>query len=1414
MDELKREHDNCGIGFICNISGEKTHEIVLQGLEILDHLKHRGACGIEMNNGDGAGIMVQIPDPFFRKQFNLPDYGDYAVAMLFLSQGFQEEYAGEVKFEKIVERVGLKILGWRSLPLNFDSVGPRAGEKLPRIRQAIVSGFEKGMTDLDKERKLYLIKKEMDEGYVVSLSCKTLVYKGMLTAPQLASFYLDLKDPDFISAFAMVHTRFSTNTLPTWPLAHPYRIITHNGEINTLRGNMNGYQARKKESLNPYFPELTKALSDSAIFDSVLESLVLQGVPLIEAIMMMIPDAWEKDKTMDPKLRAFYDYHSCVMEPWDGPACIAFSDGDLIGACLDRNGLRPARYLVTKDGRLIFASETGVLDIPPEEVLEKKRLEPARMLVVDFKRQKILKDEEIKNEVARRYPYAEWLKKGLKKLEEFPLKTQERGKRDLTKLQVVFGYTQEERRLYMDSLSQGKGDPVFSMGNDAALACLSKRPRVLFDFFKQLFAQVTNPPLDAIREAFVTQMSLNLGKMGDLVKRDASECEMIRIKSPLLLPDLFLRLPAEEISLLFDKNTPLKKALDKVSETVIQKAREGAKILILSDEGISETHAAIPSLLAMGLVNHRLIEEGLRSKISIVIKTGEARQVHHFCLLLGYGAGAIYPYLVWDLLNDQEIAAYHEGALNGILKVLSKLGISAVQSYLSAQCFEIVGLSKNVVEAYFPNTPSAIGGLGLEAIEKSVWERHAEAFFKRDTTPLTLEIGGELQWKRGGEIHLFNPMTVYKLQHATRTEQYHIFQEYTDLVDRQNLVTLRGLLDFKYASNPIPIEEVESEQAILKRFAMSGMSFGAISQEVHSTLAAAMKAIGGQSNSGEGGEPPGCHTTIHQVASARFGVTSEYLANCDALQIKMAQGAKPGEGGQLPGKKVYPPIAKVRHSTPGVELISPPPHHDIYSIEDLAELIFDLKNSNPKAEVHVKLVSESGVGTIAAGVVKARADMVLISGHDGGTGASPMTGILHAGTPWEIGLSETHEVLVKNGLRSRVAIEVDGQLKTGRDIVIAALMGADRFGFGTAPLVVSGCIMMRVCHLNTCPVGVASQDPVLRKNYTGQPKFVETFFRFIAMQVREIMAKLGFRTMDEMIGKRDRLVPKDSLPFDFSRQLKPLKNSSGWRYFQPHVLDGTLDQRELIPKAFKALQMGQDVSFEAKINNSDRATGTLLGYEVTTRKNAGNITIYLKGSSGQSFGAFIPKGVTLLLEGDANDYVGKGLSGGTIAVYPTKSVTFDPSENVIVGNVCLYGATSGSAFFRGIAGDRFCVRNSGAEVVVEGVGDHGCEYMTEGVCVIAGPIRRNFAAGMTGGVAYILREYADKINRGTVLVEELDAKDREKIKALLQTHRQLTGSDKTLGDFVKIIPEAYKKAKAIMETEENWEEVIIEKLYG
>lgn len=1481
------EHDACGLGFVAHMKGQKSHKIVEDALTILRNLIHRGACGCEENTGDGVGILIQKPHKFFQRvcaeiNIELPESDSYGAGMVFLPRDPEQAKTCQDSFERIIKEEGQTLLGWREVPTDDSLIGPTAKEGEPTFKQIFIAKND----DLDApafDRKLYVIRKrveheiwgsgmpERDLFYLTSLSYRTFVYKGMLTGSQIEPMFPDLSDPDVESALALVHQRFSTNTFPAWKLAHPFRYVAHNGEINTVRGNANWMFARQSlceselfgDDLQKLFPICIEGGSDSATFDNVMEFLHMSGRPLPHAVLMMIPEAWSGHETMDAERKAFYEYHATLMEPWDGPASLSFTDGEVIGAVLDRNGLRPSRYYVTHDDVVIMASEVGVLEVAPENVKIKDRLHPGRIFMVDTKQGRIIGDEEIKQQFIDEHPYGDWLKKNLMTIENIPTPKQIHGSDSDTLLQrqQAFGYTHEDLKILMGPMAANGIEPTGAMGTDAALAVLSNRSRLLYDYFKQLFAQVTNPPLDGIREELVTQVAVTIGPEGNLLKPTEESCRRIKLNSPIITNEELakirdINLPGfktKTISILYtvaEGGAGMDKALAEVCAEVDAAIEDGYSYVILSDRGIDETKTGIPALLATAGVHHHLIRNGQRTRIGLVLESGEPREVHHFAVLLGYGVGAVNPYLAYETLggmigngrlpemeHQKAVANYIKAINKGLIKIMAKMGISTVQSYCGAQVFEAIGLNKEFVDKYFTWTASRIGGIGMDVVAEEMSMRHHNAFPNREVKEPDLEWGGEYQWRRDGEYHLFNPDTVFKLQHATSTGQFEIFKEYTNRVDDQNenRATLRGMFEFKFAKDPIPLDEVEPIENIMKRFSTGAMSYGSISQNAHETLAIAMNRIGGKSNTGEGGEDPARYipdengdsrrSAIKQVASGRFGVTSHYLTNADDIQIKMAQGAKPGEGGQLPGAKVYPWIAKVRGSTPWVDLISPPPHHDIYSIEDLAQLIHDLKNSNPRARIHTKLVAEVGVGTVAAGVAKCHSDVILVSGYDGGTGASPVTSLKHAGLPWELGIAETQQVLVKNGLRDRIVLQTDGQLKTGRDVVIAALLGAEEFGFSTAPLVVMGCIMMRVCHLNTCPVGVATQDPRLTKKFTGQPEFVENFFKFIAEEMREYMAQLGFRTVDEMIGQVDKLDTQKAVDhwkaagLDFSNILHKAELRLGDNYYQvkqqDHGLEHSLDVTKIVPLSEPALENKEKVDIILPVLNTDRTVGTILGHEITKRYGAeglpeDTVNIHFNGSAGMSFGAFVPKGVTLTLEGDSNDYIGKGLSGGKIIVYPPRHSTFVPEENILVGNVVLYGATSGEAYFRGIAGERFCVRNSGVSTVVEGVGDHGCEYMTGGTAVIIGKTGRNFAAGMSGGQAYVLDEDGDfeiRCNTGMVGLEKLvEAEDVEQVKTLLTNHVQNTQSSvaenilnnwkEYQAKFVKVMPTAYKRVLA------------------
>jgi glutamate synthase domain-containing protein 2/glutamate synthase domain-containing protein 1/glutamate synthase domain-containing protein 3 len=1490
----QHEHDACGVGFVVDIKGRKSHAIVEQALQVLVNLSHRGASGADPETGDGAGILIQIPHEFFVREcaglgIQLPPPGQYGVGVAFFSPNPGHREACQRRIEQVVAEEGQEFLGWRDVPVHPEHIGEVARSVMPIIRQFFIR--KRGIyADQDVfERKLYVIRKWANRRikderlpgyemfYMPSLSSRTVIYKGMLMARQIPLFYPDLGDPELVSAIGLVHQRFSTNTFPSWELAHPYRMIAHNGEINTLRGNRNWMRARQAtltsalfgDEIYKLFPLVTETGSDSATFDNALEFLVMGGRPLAQAVMMMIPEAWTGNPLMDPDKRAFYEYHACLMEPWDGPAAIAFTDGVRIGAVLDRNGLRPGRYWVTTDERVVYASEAGVLDIPVANVLYKGKMQPGRMLLVDTQEGRIVDDEEIKRSIATRHPYRHWVERNIVPLDALPAPTlpadHDYDEEQLVRLQQAFGYTLEDLRMLMAPMAAKGEEAIGSMGNDTPLAVLSGRPHLLYNYFKQLFAQVTNPPIDSIREEMVMSTVNYLGKWGNILDEVAQHARMVRIQHPLITNGQLEQLRALDdeshraitLPTLFDVRdgeAGLEKAMDELCERAAQACRQGYGIIILSDRGVDETHAPIPALLATAGVNHHLIREGLRGYAGIVVETGEAREVHHFALLIGYGAGAINPYLAFDTLADMvrnrtlpaellppvgltvddAIYNYIKAADKAILKIMAKMGISTIQSYQGAQIFEAIGLDREVVDRYFTHTASRVGGVKLDAIARETLLRHRQAFHAdRFSHVELLDWGGQYQWRREGEQHLFSPDAIALLQQAVRNNDYAVFKQYSRLINDQSeaLFTLRGLFRFRRGT-PVPIEEVEPVESIVRRFATGAMSFGSISRETHETLAIAMNRLGAKSNTGEGGEDPARfepdpsgdlrRSAIKQVASGRFGVTTNYLVNADELQIKMAQGAKPGEGGQLPADKVFPEIARVRHSTPFVGLISPPPHHDIYSIEDLAQLIHDLKNVNPAARVSVKLVAEVGVGTVAAGVAKAHADVVLISGHDGGTGASPLTSIKHAGIPWELGLAETQQVLVLNNLRSRIIVQADGQMKTGRDVAIAALLGAEEFGFATAALVSLGCIMMRKCHLNTCPVGVATQDPRLRERFTGRPEHVMNFMRFVAQELREVMAELGFRSVEEMVGRADMLDVQPAVDhwkargLDFSHILYQPPRKEGVEIrrtqAQDHGLEHALDH-ELIRRCEPALERLEPVTFEMAVRNVNRTVGAMLSGKAAQRYGERGmppetIHVRFRGSAGQSFGAWLYSGITFELEGDANDYFGKGLSGGRLIVYPPRDARFKAEENIIVGNTCFYGATSGEGYVRGRAGERFAVRNSGAKCVVEGVGDHGCEYMTGGTVVVIGPTGRNFAAGMSGGIAFVLNEdggFEQRCNKAMVDLEAVaDPKDIELLELMLRNHAALTGSpvaqrivenfDEYLPRFVKIMPREFRRA--------------------
>ncbi|MDT0201295.1 glutamate synthase large subunit [Nocardioides sp. AE5] len=1474
------EHDACGVAFVATLTGEASHDIVAKALTALRNLEHRGAAGAEPNSGDGAGILLQVPDAFLRAvvDFDLPAAGTYAVGTAFLPGDEAAVAATRARIEEMAVEEGLTVLGWREVPVNTEPLGATALECMPTFVQLFVTADVAG-DQMALERLAFCLRKRAEretDVYFPSLSSRTLAYKGMLTTDQLDQVFGDLTDERMASAIAVVHSRFSTNTFPSWPLAHPFRFIAHNGEINTVKGNRNWMRAREAllasdaipGDLARLYPICDPQASDSASFDEVLELLHMGGRSLRHAVMMMIPEAWEKNPAMDPARKAFYEFHSTVMEPWDGPACVVFTDGTQVGAVLDRNGLRPARYWVTDDGLVVLASEVGVLDLDPATIVRKGRLQPGRMFLIDTEEHRIVEDEEIKSALAAEHPYQEWLDGGLIHLDDIPEREHiVHTHSSVTRRQQVFGYTNEELRVLLTPMANTGAEAIGSMGTDSPIAALSQKPRLIFDYFAQLFAQVTNPPLDAIREELVTSLNGSIGPESNLLEPSEDSCRQVVLPFPVISNDDLVKIRhinregkypgfvthvARGLYDVEEGGASLAARLDEICAEVSAAIADGARVIVLSDRHADQFKAPIPSLLLTAAVHHHLVREKTRTQVGLIVEAGDVREVHHVALLIGFGAAAVNPYLAMETVEDlardgRYVTTDPEVAVSnlihalgkGVVKVMSKMGISTVASYTGAQVFECVGLSQEVVDRYFTGTTSKLGGIGIEEIAREVKMRHDVAYPVSgiQTTRRELNVGGEYQWRRpdisgGGEPHLFDPETVFRLQHATRAGRYDVFKQYTARVNDQSerLMTLRGLFRFKDAAEtgraPIPIDEVEPASEIVKRFSTGAMSYGSISQEAHETLAIAMNRLGAKSNTGEGGEDPERlydperRSSIKQVASGRFGVTSEYLTNADDIQIKMAQGAKPGEGGQLPGHKVYPWVAKTRHSTPGVGLISPPPHHDIYSIEDLAQLIHDLKNANPVARVHVKLVAEVGVGTVAAGVSKAHADVVLVSGHDGGTGASPLTSLKHAGGPWELGLAETQQTLLLNNLRDRIVVQADGQLKTGRDVVIAALLGAEEFGFATAPLVVSGCIMMRVCHLDTCPVGVATQNPVLRERYSGKAEYVVNFFTYIAEEVRELLAELGFRSIDEAVGAVESLDVAEAVEHwkAAGLDLTPIlhlpglpegtarRNTTG----QDHGLDKALDN-ELIRIAAPALERGEPVRAQVEVRNVNRTVGTMLGHEVTKRYRGeglpdGTIDITFTGSAGQSFGAFVPHGVTLRLEGDANDYVGKGLSGGRVVVRPDRSATFDAGQQVIAGNTIGYGATSGEIYLRGRAGERFCVRNSGAVAVVEGVGDHGCEYMTGGRVVVLGPTGRNFAAGMSGGIAFVLDLDQARVNLELVDLGPVDGEAADELKQLVTRHLEETGStiaEQLLSDwsgpagglsrFTEVMPRDYKR---------------------
>ena len=1489
------EHDACGIGAVVDIQGRPSHRTVDDALKIVEKLEHRAGKDAAGETGDGVGILVQISHQFFAKAAGeagiaLPGPRDYGVVMFFFPQDVLKRSQAKKMFEVITAKERMEFLGWRTVPVCPDILGHKARAKMPYIEQGFVRRPEGTEPGLDFDRKLYVARRVFEQSndntYVVSCSSRTVVYKGMFLVNQLRAFYADLRSPDYESAVALVHSRFSTNTNPSWERAHPNRLIAHNGEINTIRGNVDRMLAREETmhtpllgaDLDKVFPVVNVEGSDSAMLDNTLEFLMMAGMDLPLAVMTCIPEPWMGDKTITRTKRDLYQYYATLMEPWDGPASILFSDGDVVGAVLDRNGLRPSRYYVTADGRLILSSEVGVLDIPTEQIVEKSRLQPGRMLLVDTRQGRIIEDGELKESYAARHPYGEWLDRNLLHLADLPIpnrRVEHYGKTRRQQLRKAFGYTYEDVRNTILPMARTGSEPIAAMGIDIPLAVLDNKDQPLFNYFKQLFAQVTNPPIDAIREEVVTDTTVYVGDDGNLLEEKAENCRVLQIHNPILTSTDMMKIKAmkqpgfhvETVSILYYKNTPLERALEQLAVAVDRAYREGANIIVLSDRGVDENHVAIPSLLAVSAIEQHLVRTRKRTAVSILLESAEPRDVHHFAALLGYGARAINPYLAEETivelieegLLDKDfhtaVADYNAAILHGIVKIASKMGISTLQSYQSAQIFEAVGISKEVVDRYFTNTISRVGGIGLKEIADMVDRNHSKAF-----DPLGLDVNLELdslgahKARAGGEDHLYNPQTIHLLQQSTRRGDYDLFKQYTALVDDETRPhTLRGLLDLKYSDEPIPLDEVESVDSIVKRFKTGAMSYGSISREAHECMAQAMNMLGGKSNSGEGGEEPDRlgdperNSAIKQVASGRFGVTSEYLVSAREIQIKMAQGAKPGEGGHLPAGKVYPWVAKCRYSTPGVTLISPPPHHDIYSIEDLAQLIYDLKNANRQARISVKLVSEAGVGTIAAGVAKAGAQVVLISGFDGGTGAAPRTSIHNAGLPWELGLAETHQTLIQNGLRSRVVVETDGKLMSGRDVAIACMLGAEEFGFATAPLVTMGCVMMRVCNLDTCPVGVATQNPELRKRFKGKPEYVANFMRFIAQELREHMARLGVRTVEELVGRTDLLqmrkpaVNARAATVDLSALLdNPYVGTGVKTHFDPadvydFRLEDTVDLKVLEKKLGRALQKGEPRKLELSVSSTDRAVGTILGSDITRLHGSslpeGTFTIKCTGGGGQSFGAFLPKGLKLELEGDANDYLGKGLSGGTIVVYPPRDSAFDPAENILVGNVALYGATGGKAFLSGVAGERFCVRNSGATAVVEGVGDHGCEYMTGGRVVVLGPTGKNFAAGMSGGVAFVLDEHQDlylRVNKELVSMDQVTERhDIAELKSLIQAHADATGSAKAreildhfedyLPHFKKLLPYDYDRMlRTIAQYEEkgmNREQAEVEAFY-
>ena len=1475
------EHDNCGIGACVNIKGVKSRETVENALKIVENLEHRAGKDAEGKTGDGVGILTQIPHKFFKRVtkslgITLGEDREYGVGMFFFPQDELQKNQAKKMFEIIVEKEGLTFLGWREVPPHPEVLGHKAVECMPHIMQAFIKKPTQVEKGLDFDRMLYIVRRvfeqSSDNTYVVSLSSRTIVYKGMFLVGQLRTFFADLQEKGFESAIAMVHSRFSTNTNPSWERAHPNRFIVHNGEINTIQGNADKMLAREENMesehlhsvLHKVLPVVNTAGSDSAMLDNTLEFLVMSGMDLPHAVMITIPEPWENNKTMSQHKKDFYQYYATMMEPWDGPASILFCDGDVMGAVLDRNGLRPSRYVITDDDQLILSSEVGVLDIDPSKILVKERLRPGKMLLVDVTKGKVIDDNELKESYASRQPYGEWLDSNLIALKDLKIPNKDVPKytaEECTQLQKAFGYSYEDVKTSILTMAKNGGEGIAAMGMDAPLSVLSKKRQPLFGYFKQLFAQVTNPPIDAIREEIVTSTTIYIGKDGNLLEQKEENCKMLRVNNPILTNTDLLKIKnmnvdgfkVAEIPITYYKNTSLEKAIEYLFIEVDRVIREGANILILTDRDVDEYHVAIPSLLAVSGLQQHLVRTKKRTSVAMILESGEPREVHHFATLLGYGACAINPYLAHEsirqlieanLLHKDYYAAvddYNSAVIHGIIKIASKMGISTIQSYQGAKIFEAIGLKSDFINRYFTDTVSRVGGIGIEEIAEDYTAFHTEAFDPLGlAVDMTLDSVGKHKYKSGGEEHLYNPQTIHMLQQSTRTGSYDLFKQYTQMVDEEGeKINLRGQLEFNYPKKSVPIEEVESVDSIVTRFKTGAMSYGSISKEAHETMAIAMNMLHGKSNSGEGGEDierldTNKCSAIKQVASGRFGVTSRYLVSAKEIQIKMAQGAKPGEGGHLPGGKVYPWIAKTRHSTPGVSLISPPPHHDIYSIEDLAQLIYDCKNANKNARISVKLVSEAGVGTVAAGVAKAGAGVILISGYDGGTGAAPRSSIQNAGLPWELGLAETHQTLIQNGLRERVRIETDGKLMSGRDVAIAAMLGAEEFGFATAPLVTMGCVMMRVCNLDTCPVGVATQNPELRKRFTGKPEYVVNFMRFIAEELREYMAKLGVRTVDELVGRTDLLKVKDvptsrrAAMLDLSSVLyNPYAKEKKGMIFNPKKvydfeLGKTLDEKVLVKQLLPALERGEKRGLEVDVTNTDRAFGTIFGSEITRRYPEGleedSFVIQCKGAGGQSFGAFIPKGLTLELTGDSNDYFGKGLSGGKLVVCQPKGVKFKSDENIIIGNVALYGATSGKVFVGGVAGERFAVRNSGVRAVVEGVGDHGCEYMTGGCVVVLGQVGKNFAAGMSGGIAYVLdldsRLY-QKVNKAMVNIERVtDKYDVQELKGMIQEHVAYTNSEvgkkildnfkEYLPKFKKIIPEDYEKMMStIIQMEEK-----------